>query len=300
MTRRWPDTLPGPSWPDYTVQPAPQSLRSQMEVGPPKTRRLTKARNDNVTPPFKMTDEQYWAFTTWYYDETAGAWGSDSLTGWAFDGASGALAPVLGPMNEPVDALFEDTSTGFHRAQASAEIVPAGTSAIAWASLRAAARSRAWVDLSGRDGVVRSAIVDLAAGAIESTSGVTSAVLTPRGNGWHRLTLTAPIGSGGDAPLMRIFAMDSGGRSYTGTGAAALSLAELQVRRSIAGRNLFIPAQADGKALGAAAGTAWFRTTLAFGGGLTDCEARYKAEYATKPLEGLNWEVKGLLETRDA
>lgn len=299
MTRRWPDTLPEPSWPGYGVQPTSQVRRTQMEVGPAKTRRLTRARRDIASPPWRLTDEQMWAFTTWYYDEPVGAFGSDSLAGWNFDGASRALAPVLGPMGEPVDALVEDGSTGFHRAQFTAESVPAGTTAIAWASLRAAARSRAWVDLFGRDGVIRSVIVDLAAGVIESTSGVTTAVLTPRGNGWWRLTMTAPIGSGGDAPLMRIFAMDAGGRNYAGTSAAALSVAELQLRRSVEGRNLFVPAAGDGTALGAAAGAAWFRTQLSFGGGLTEVEARFTAEYAANPMQGLNWEAKGVLEVRN-
>ncbi len=300
MTRRWPATLPVPSWPEYGFQPQGQSLRTDMEVGAPRVRRLTRDRRDLISPEWRMTDAEMWAFQAWYYDEPVGEWGSDSLTGWSFVGASRATAPVLGPQLEPVDALVEDGTTGPHRAQRAAPGLLSGTTAVLHASLRAAARSRAWVELTGRDAVARYARVDLAAGTVDLVSGVTEATLTSRGNGWWRLRFVVPAGTGPDDAMVRIAAMDAGGLSYAGTGAAALSLAELQVRTQATSRDLFVPAAADGTALGAGAGSAWFFTDLGFGGGLTRVEARFAAPFGAKPLQGLNWQVRGQLEVRNA
>jgi hypothetical protein len=300
MTRRWPDTLPRASWPDYALQPAEQSLRTDMEAGAARVRRLTRVRRDLVMPEWRLTDAEMWAFRAWFGDEAVADWGSDSLAGWALTGAAATTAAVLGPSAEPVDGLDEDGSTGAHQATRAAPGVLTGQTAVVHVSLRAAARSRARVELTGRDGVARHATLDLAAGLIETASGVTEATLTSRGNGWWRLRFLAAVGSGASAAVLRIAAMDGAGETYAGTSAAALSLAEMQVRARVAERDLFLPAAADGTALGAAGGSAWFLADIATGGGLTRREARFTAMWQAKPMQGLNWQVRGALEVRDA
>lgn len=299
--RRWPDSLPPSSWPDYELQPADPAIRTAMDSGAPRVRATTLATSDDVTGEYRLTDEQMWAFRQWYFDLPVGDWGSDRLTGWTLTGATAAASSTSGPMGETVDDLVEDGTTGLHRAARSVPSLLSGQTGLVFATLRAALRSRARVELVGRDGVARHATVDLSAGTVTATSGTESAALTARGNGWWRLAMTVPAGTGGAAAEMRVTAVDGAGNtSFAGGSAAALGLAELQARPWVQWRNLFVPAADDGTALGAGRGTAWFFTDLYLGGGLTRVEARARAMWSGRIQPGFNWIVRLPLERRDA
>lgn len=72
----WPATLPAPRLPDYQLAPVAQSLRTDMEFGAARSRRITSARLDQVAVSWVFTDAQLDAFRTWFEDDAEAAGGS--------------------------------------------------------------------------------------------------------------------------------------------------------------------------------------------------------------------------------
>lgn len=72
----WPTTLPAPKLSGYQLQPAPQSLRTDMESGAARSRRRSYARNDRVGVSWLMTDAEFAAFRIWFESDTEAAGGS--------------------------------------------------------------------------------------------------------------------------------------------------------------------------------------------------------------------------------
>lgn len=62
----YPATLPNPSASGYQLSPADQTVRSDMEVGTPRVRRKTSARDDQITLSWTMDDTQLATFRAWF------------------------------------------------------------------------------------------------------------------------------------------------------------------------------------------------------------------------------------------
>ena len=81
----WPSTLPQPLGAGYRIAPVDPVIRTDLEVGAPRVRRRTAARNDRITLSWVMTAAQFAEFRTWFDTEAAGgaAWftGSGVLLG---------------------------------------------------------------------------------------------------------------------------------------------------------------------------------------------------------------------------
>lgn len=86
----WPTTLPAQVKTGYSLKPVDQTIRTEMEVGPRKTRRVSTARNDSITLSWFMSDAQFLAFRAWFDDgETGIAGGAGWFTGLPLDVGSG-------------------------------------------------------------------------------------------------------------------------------------------------------------------------------------------------------------------
>lgn len=70
----YPSTLPALVAQDYGVQPFDPVVRTQMDVGSARSRRISQARADTVPCSVVYNDAQYKAFREWF-DDPAGAAG---------------------------------------------------------------------------------------------------------------------------------------------------------------------------------------------------------------------------------
>ena len=68
----YPSTLPLPTYAGYTVTPTDATMRSDMDKGSARTRRITSVRNDNVDVTFDFTDAQFHTFRQWWDDASTG------------------------------------------------------------------------------------------------------------------------------------------------------------------------------------------------------------------------------------
>ncbi|MDO9524981.1 MAG: hypothetical protein Q7J57_05500 [Gemmobacter sp.] len=301
--RRWPDTLPGPIEPGYQLTPADQALRTEMEVGPKRLRRITRARRDELTLAWKFTDAEFDAFRAWHGDEPrslAGA--SDDLTGWTGIGATRGADTALGPGDALADRVTEDASTGLHYLETSlGAAAVAGRDMICHATLKSAGRPVARFGMVTRAGVLAHASIDLATGSFVGVqSGLASRGITNRGDGWWRIALAVPTGAGPTTPRLRVQLMsDALTTSYPGGGATGADVCEVGARLRT-GADLFLRSDAAGDVLGAAGGTGWFLKDLAFGGGFKTVEARFTEPFNAQVLPGLGWHVTAKLEVRNA
>jgi hypothetical protein len=73
----WPSTLPLPQLAGYSLNPSDQTLRTSMDGGNAKVRRVSYTRNDKISCSLRLTDAQFAAFRTWF-DDTAEANGGQS------------------------------------------------------------------------------------------------------------------------------------------------------------------------------------------------------------------------------
>ena len=118
--RRWPDVLPTPSMPGFGLSPVDPALRTDMEVGAQRVRRITFARNDLVDMAWVMDDAEFAAFRAWWNDEAWSIAGdSESLAAWSFFSASRVAGAVLSPDGALVDNLIETATTAGHVIQRS-------------------------------------------------------------------------------------------------------------------------------------------------------------------------------------
>lgn len=79
----WPSTLPtAPLVNGYSVDPASNVIRSDMEIGPARVRRIATSRNDQVSISLVLVGSQVTAFRDWFDDSSSGlAGGVNWFTG---------------------------------------------------------------------------------------------------------------------------------------------------------------------------------------------------------------------------
>lgn len=75
----WPTTLPNPTESGYSLRPESQTIRTDMEVGPARMRRITSARNDSIALSWFMSNSQFTTFRAWFENGTTGLAGG---VGW--------------------------------------------------------------------------------------------------------------------------------------------------------------------------------------------------------------------------
>jgi hypothetical protein len=301
MTRRWPDTLPGVITPGYSLSPVDPALRTDMEVGEPRVRRLTFARRDRSQQAWRFSDTEMGTFRAWHEDAVVSLAGdSDSIAHWSRTNAPLSVGAGLSPDLIPADRLLASAVNGLHNASlALPDAAIDGLELVAWATLQAAGVTQAKLVIIGRDGVYRGVEVNLTTGATGAVDAGVTYVVKPRGTGW-RVELRATVGAGSATPQLRVALMDgAGSNSWTGNGLDGVDVSETQVR-IVTGHDLFVPCDADGKARGAAGGTAWFLMTLPVGGGWTRKEARFAGMYNGVAGPGLTWRVEGEVMVRNA
>lgn len=117
MAVNFPTTLPNPVTDGYTEEPETQIMRTEMERGAIRTRRISRSIVDMKTVSWKFTDAQYTAFRTWFFDTAKGGveWinlrlNSDSLVTARF--ASNWKASILPGRNWIVSATLEVDTSG--------------------------------------------------------------------------------------------------------------------------------------------------------------------------------------------
>ncbi|OYU38603.1 MAG: hypothetical protein CFE33_15025 [Pseudorhodobacter sp. PARRP1] len=298
--RRWPDVLPTPSMPGFGLSPVDPALRTDMEVGAQRVRRITFARNDLVDMAWVMTDTEFAAFRAWWNDEAWSLAGdSESLAAWGWLNASRAIGAGLSPDGAIVDALVESTANGLHHAQIGVA-ADANATVLCRATLKASGRTWARLSFFDRAGAQCYTEVDLANGVFGAQSGLVSRTLESRDNGQWRVTLTAPVVSGGSAPVMRISAMAAAATpSYLGDGVSGLLVSEIGARM-VTGYDLHLRTGSDGKVTGAAGTTAWALMPTAVGGGFKYVEGRFKGMFKATAGPALNWDVTAQMEVRNA
>lgn len=303
MIRRWPDTLPPASIPGFTIRPRDQARRTDMEVGPKRVRRLSRAELEIVTAPYIFDAAQMSAFKDWYYDRRVSLAGpSDSLAGWNLTQLTRSAGAATAPDLIAADRLLETTAESEHYAGLPLpETAANGLPILVRASLRAAGRDKARLILVDRAGLASAAVVDLAAGQLLARSGsLTAALVEPREGGWWRVTAWGNSGTGTGTPALRVGPLDGAGAStYAGNAALGIEVCEVQARIPT-GQDLFIPSDDEGFALGAAGGTAWFRIALATDGREVSAEARMDAMWNAQLTAALSGEVTLTMEVRNA
>lgn len=299
--RLWPDTLPGLIAPGYALSPVDQSVRSDMETGSRRLRRITRARADSVTASCRMTDAEFAAFSAWYYSEVwSAAGGSDTQTGWTGSEATPGASPVTGPDGIIPWRLTETVATAQHLANRSLALAPTDGAVRLAATLRNAGRRWARLGLVDRAGLLRWANIDLQTGAAGNQSGASDLRIEARATGWWRIALTVDSGTGILDPELRVAMLDDSQTAvFTGTGTAAIDICEVMVR-PVTGYDLVLRTDEDGTVLGAAGGSAWVQMPLAFGGGVRTVEARFEAPFTAEALPGLGWQIELRLEVRNA
>ena len=300
--RRWPDTLPTPSAPGFGLSPVDPVIRSDMEVGMARVRRVTFARQDLVDMAWRFTDAEMAAFRAWWNDEPWSLAGdSDSLTGWVAGNAVFAEDAVIGPDEVFADRVTEDSATSLHRCdRVLGAAVLQNSTILCRATLQTAGRT--WARLGFHDwaGVERHANINLVTGALGTLSGLISSKVEDRGNGWWRLTITAATGAGVANPVMRISLLnDAQAASYAGGGVVGVNACEKGARH-VTGYDLHLRTEAAGLALGAAGSAGWACVPIAVGGGFRFVEARFKGPFKAIAKAGLNWEVSAQMEVRNA
>lgn len=302
--RRWPDVLPGASFPGYGLNPTSKVRRSEMEVGEAKVRQVTRARRDASTLTLILTDAEMGAFRSWFDDLPVSLCGdSDDLTtGWTATRMTRALSTVTGPEDCIPTRLTPTTTGGTHFLSRSlATLVSDYEAVVATFSLASAGVTFARITWVDRAGVVKTADVDLSIGAVVGTPGFPVAI-EYRSGGFWRVTADLDTGSGALAPELRLQALGpTGGDTFGGDGVAALLVCETMVRRyEGAADRLFIRSGADGRALGAAGGAGWFQMRLALGGGFSVQDCRFVDTFDAQAGANLEWTVKAKVEVRYA
>lgn len=68
----WPSTFPKVLAEGYSVNPGQQFVRTEMETGPARQRRITEAPNRNISASVLLNDEQLAEFDTWFDTELLG------------------------------------------------------------------------------------------------------------------------------------------------------------------------------------------------------------------------------------
>lgn len=297
--RHWPDTLPTPIGPGYGLEVVDQYLRSDMEVGPARARRMTRARRDRVQAVWVMTPSEFFAFRAWFEDLPWSLAGhSDDLSGASRVGATWA-GGALTPSGVVAGTLFETAVTSTHSASITMPLQSAAATLHHTVSLKAAGGlATARVALLCQDNVTRRVNINLATGALSALAGAgAEARVQDRGDGWWRVILTAPASAGATPPQAQVFALHDPSGVYAGNPARGVSIGELNVRTDA---GLYLPTDSDGRARGAAGGPAWAMIPVWTGGPLSPVECRFERTFTVEVKPGLNTHVSAGLEVRHA
>jgi len=300
--RRWPDTLPTPSEPGFGLTPVDQVIRTDMEVGFARVRRITFARHDNVDVQWEFSDAEMAAFRAWWGDEAWSLAGdSDSLTGWGVNAASLIADTTVGPDLVLADRLVDTVALDVHYAQKVLTPAPLdGTMVIGCASLHVAGRKWARLGLVDRAGALCWTNVNVETGEFGGMGGLVSRTIKDRGDGWWRVSITALSGTGATNPVLRLALLDATPTAYyAGDGLSGVDVCEVNAR-VVTGYDLFVRSDASGNALGASGGSAWVTVPIAVGGGFRYVEARFRGTFKAVASSGLNWDVTAMLEVRNA
>lgn len=302
MTRRWPDSLPDPFTPDSDVIGIEPVLRSDFDTGQ-RARRLVRAAGQRATLTARLSGAEKTALDAWWADAAWSLAGSsDSLADWTIDGFARDAGAVTGPDEVICDMLTIDGTTGIHRVRRALDSWGWGDGDAAGIVLSAhgeAGIARLQAGIVGRDGTLRAAAIDLAAGGILGVdSGVTARVVEHRG-GW-RLTVSAPVGSGAADPIAHIAALDGdGSASFEGDGVSRLYLSQINAMAD-EGAVVFLPAASDGTARGAGGGAGWWYVPFLAGHRYLRREVQAAGPLEAAPLAGMNWSVRLPVMVRDA
>lgn len=302
MARVWPSFLPVGLGPGYRLTPVDQAIRTDMEVGSKRLRRITSARHDTVEVQWKLTDAEMHGFRAWFGDDAWSLAGdSNSLAAWSLSQALTDADTVTGPDLALADRLIDTAAVSQHYAS-----IPLGAGALAGSTilcrvrLRAAGRSWVRFGVLGWDGTLRYTHFDLDTGAWGTQIALLTRERRDLGDGWWQVTITANTGTGATTPAMRLGLLDAAQAStYAGDGISGVDVCGVNARL-LTGYDLPLTTSADGRALGAAGGSAWVLMPLAFGGGMTTVEARFDGPWSAVALPGLGWQVTGRMEVRNA
>ena len=107
----WPATLPNPQT-GMKVDPAPQTIATDMEVGAARVRRRTSHRVDVFAVTWQFTDAQMDTFRTWFDGDGAGgaAWFTLTIPD-GYGGLNAVSARFKGTFGSSVDDAFVWTVT---------------------------------------------------------------------------------------------------------------------------------------------------------------------------------------------
>jgi hypothetical protein len=299
--RRWPDTLPTPSFPGFGLSPIDPSLRTEMDVGPARVRRTTFAEGDNVEVMWIMTDPEMAAFRAWYGDHAVSITGdSDDLRSWTAVGAAASLAVTTGPDTCIPTRILETATTGLHGLQmALPDLITNGQTVVVYASIDGQGRTFARLRFEDRAGASFAAVINLTTGVIVGTPDAAT-VVTYRSDGFWRVQMTVNTGSGSTVPILHVEMMqDATTASYAGDVSKDIRACEVMTRLAT-GFDLFVRSGPDGHALGAAGGAGWAQMPMAVGGGFAVVESRFIGPFKASGGQGLEWTVTAKLETRNA
>lgn len=72
----WPATLPSPQTSGYGLEPVDPVMRTGMEIGATRARRISAARNDRINVTWDMTDAQMNIFRAWFENDAEAAHGA--------------------------------------------------------------------------------------------------------------------------------------------------------------------------------------------------------------------------------
>jgi hypothetical protein len=104
---QWNNAWPKPMTKGYRLSTHDQTLRTDMEVGFARVRRLSTARNDKVSVNWVMSNAQFTEFRLWFDDD--------------FDGAGGGViwfdVPLARAMVEPMPSLGDSPTLAWVQAR---------------------------------------------------------------------------------------------------------------------------------------------------------------------------------------
>jgi len=107
----WPATLPAPLQSGYALKPVDQLVRTDMEGGSARVRRVTTVRNDTVSLGWKLTDAQLLIFRNWFDDAVTGIdGGANWFTGLSLAVGNGIQTTLECRFVGPFDAAMMDGS----------------------------------------------------------------------------------------------------------------------------------------------------------------------------------------------
>ena len=298
--RRWPDVLPTPSFPGFGLTPYDAVLRTDMEVGLARVRRTTMAAADKISCAWIFSDAEMAAFRAWFEDKPVSVAGdSDDLRGWSKVETTITIAPQTGPDGCLVSRIAQTSVIGQHRAsKAFPDLARNTVPVVVWASFAAAGASFVRIRWLDRGGAATSVTINLTTGAVVDAEGAIVGV-TGRGDGYWRVRMDVSTGIGDADPELSLIVMaDANTEDFGGSG-RRIDVCEVMVREQT-GFDLFVRSGADGRALGAAGGSAWVEMPIATGGGFSFVETRFVGPWSATGGAGLEWSVTATVESRNA